>query len=108
MNNSDFDPDKQRIDPATVDGWLKNARHGKPARAGRVRPGRFLRGPIPLAWLHRAAGLPGKALAIGLALWFLHGCRKRWTVRLTRRTLQRFGVGRKPGYLGLQNLEGAG
>jgi hypothetical protein len=107
MSDADFDPDKLRIDSTTVNGWLKNAQNEQPPRAP-IRKGKFLRGPVPLAWLHRAADLPGKALAVGLALWFLRGVQKRRTVRLTRRTLRRLGVGRKPGYLGLKNLEGAG
>ncbi len=108
MNDPDFDSDRLRIDPATVDGWLKNSRRRKPVPTRPARKGKFLRGPVPLAWLRRAAELPGKGLAVGLALWFLRGVRKRWTVRLTRRTLLRFGVGRKPGYLGLKYLEAAG
>jgi hypothetical protein len=107
MSEPGFERDKQGIDRATVDGWMTNARDGKPAPTRPTRKGKFLRGPIPLGWLRRAADLPGKALAVGLALWFLRGCRKCRTVRLTRRTLKRFGVKRKPGYLGLRNLEGA-
>jgi hypothetical protein len=108
MNDPNFDPDKLRIEPETVDGWLKNQQNGQPAPTRPLRKGLFLRGPVPLAWLRRAAELPGKALAVGLALWFLSGMKKRRTLRLTRRTLQRFGVGRKPGYLALKNLEIAG
>jgi hypothetical protein len=107
MSNPEFDPDKLRSDPVTVDGWFTNARNGK-AKPPAARRGKFVRGPIPLDWLRRAAELPGKALAVGVALWFLRGCRKRTTVKLTRRTLDRLGVGRKPGYRGLQALEKAG
>jgi DNA-binding transcriptional ArsR family regulator len=31
--------------------------------------GRFLRGPVPLAWLKQAASLPHRAVALGLVLW---------------------------------------
>jgi hypothetical protein len=48
MSDPDFDPDKLRIDPITVDGWMKNARDGKPAPTRPPRKGKFLRGPIPL------------------------------------------------------------
>jgi hypothetical protein len=108
MSDPAFDREKLRIDPATVDGWLKGARDKPPDRQAKPRKGKFLRGPIPLEWLRRAAALPGKALAVGLALWFLRGLRNRRTVRLTRRTLKRFDIGRKPGYLGLKNLLAAG
>jgi hypothetical protein len=108
MSGSDFDPDRLRIDPATVEVWMGKANTGKPSLVRRTRKGKFLAGPIPLAWLKRAAQLPGKALAVGLALWFLKRCQNQTTVRLTRRTLERFGVARKPGYNGLQALERAG
>ena len=36
---------------------------------------KFLRGPIPLQWIEAASALPGKALAIGIRLWFESGCR---------------------------------
>src|SRR5262249_6109732 len=108
MSDPDFDPDKLRIDPTTVDGWLKHARDDKPAPIPPPRRGKFLRGPVPLPWLRRAAEHSGQALAVGLALWSLRGVLNRRTVRLTRRTLGRLGIGRKPGYLGLKNLEAAG
>lgn len=109
MSDPEFIPDELRIDPATVEGWFQHKRSGGGSANTPPRPkGKFLRGPVPLDWLRRAAGLPGKALAVGLALWFLCGCRKRKTVRLTRRTLDRLGVARKPGYRGLRALERAG
>ena len=74
MSNPEFATDKVRIDPATVEGWVKNARNGGgSARSPARRKGKFLRGPVALDWLRRAAALPGKALAVGLALWFLRG-----------------------------------
>ena len=33
----------------------------------------FLKGPIPLAWLERAARLPGKSLQAAVALWYAAG-----------------------------------
>ena len=33
----------------------------------------FLRGPIPLPWLQRAASLPGKAYTLGSILWWFKG-----------------------------------
>jgi hypothetical protein len=71
--------------------------------------GEFLRGPIPLEWLGLAARLPGKALAVALAIWFESGRKKnRRTVTLTRAILDRFGVNRYAAYRALQDLEGAG
>src|SRR4051812_11889091 len=47
--------------------------------------GQFLRGPIPLAWLEKAAKLPGKApLAVALAIRFESGRRNNArSVKLT-------------------------
>lgn len=75
----------------------------------RHKPGEeFLKGPIPLHWLREAALLPGKALAICLAIWFKAGATKKRTVHLTSKLLDKFGVGRKAGYRGLKKLESAG
>ena len=47
-------------------------------RLPRHQPGEeFLRGPIPLAWLGRAAALRGKTLAVARALWFKAGMNNR-------------------------------
>jgi hypothetical protein len=42
----------------------------------------FLKGPIPLRWLQTAQKLDGQCLAVGIALWYLHGLKKRKTVAL--------------------------
>ena len=55
---------------------------------------KFLKGPIPLNWLCRAAQLPGKSLQVGLAIWFLAGLNKSATVRLGQSVLTEFGVDR--------------
>lgn len=72
--------------------------------------GEFLKGPIPLAWLGRAAKLPGKAsLATALAIMFEAGRRRRSDeIILTTAIVQRFGVNRKAKYRGLKQLEQAG
>jgi len=73
------------------------------------RAGAFLKGPIPLKWLARASALPGKSLAVGLAIWYCAGLRQRQDdLTLCRSTLDRFGVSRQAGYRGLRLLEQAG
>jgi hypothetical protein len=75
----------------------------------RHQPGqKFLKGPIPLPWLTAAANLPGKALGVGLAIWYLAGMRRSHIVRMMRSALTAFNVGRKAGYSGLAALEEAG
>lgn len=59
---------------------------------------------VDLDWLGRAAQLPGKALAIGCAIWFVVSLHKSPTIRLSPSTLRRFGVSRDAGYDGLRRL----
>ena len=47
-----------------------------------VRPAGFIKGPLPLDWMQRAARLPGKTLQVALALWYLAGLQKSLTVKL--------------------------
>jgi hypothetical protein len=72
------------------------------------RAGWFVKGPLPGDWFGLAARLPGKALHVGLALWFLSGRNKQATVKLTSESLRRFGLNRFAGRRGLSALEGAG
>ena len=65
----------------------------------------FLKGPIPLWWLTRAAALPGKALALGVALWWLHGMSRGGSVKLTSRALEAMSVSRDAASDGLRRLE---
>lgn len=68
----------------------------------------FLRGPIPLPWLARAAALRGKALAVGIAIWFKHGATKGKPVKASASLLDKLKVNRKSGYRALESLESAG
>jgi hypothetical protein len=71
--------------------------------------GEFLKGPIPLAWLSKAARLRAKsALAVALAIWFESGRRRSPEVKLTTKILERFGVNRKAKYRALTALEREG
>jgi hypothetical protein len=78
---------------------------GKPQR---FRKGeKFLRGPIPWAWLSVAARLPGKALAVALVIWHLAGFKNTTTIELSRVPLKSLGVSRQAAYRGLKKLENA-
>ena len=68
----------------------------------------FLKGPIPFNWLRKAARLPGKALAVSIAIWFKAGCNRTAIVKSSNTLLGKLGVNRKAGYGGLQRLEKAG
>ena len=76
----------------------------QPRKAG----GKFLKGPIPLNWLSAAGLLPGKALHVGVALWFLSGVYRTNTVKLSNGVLVLFGVDRHAKYRALNFLENAG
>ncbi len=72
------------------------------------RDRRFLKGPIPWAWLTEAAKLPGHVLHIALALWFRAGVTRSETVVLTTMLLKELGVDRHAKYRALRQLEQAG
>lgn len=78
------------------------------SHAARAPTKKFIKGPIPLDWISRANALPGKAGAVGLALWFLAGVRKSQTVKLTGEVEKIARCGRKAVYAGLAALEGNG
>ena len=70
--------------------------------------GAFVKGPLPLEWISAASALPGKALHVALALWYLSGLRRSKTVVLTQKKLNLFGVSRQAGYRALMALEKRG
>lgn len=69
---------------------------------------KFIKGPIPLAWMRTAHGLGGKAGAVGLALWFLAGVQKSRTVHMTGEVAEIAACNRKTVYNALALLEQAG
>jgi hypothetical protein len=80
-----------------------------PRRPPRHRPGeKFLKGPIPWRWVEAAAVLPGKALAVGLAVWREAGCAKARTVTVTLARLSRPGWSADTTRRAVQALERAG
>ena len=68
----------------------------------------FIRGPIPIPWVERVAKLPGKALALAVGLWWLHGMAKGGEVTVTRKMLGRLNISRDAAADGLLRLEKAG
>ena len=98
------------MDPARLTNKrIEEVLASAPKRPPRHRPGQeFLRGPIPLSWLRTAAVLPGKALAVGLGLWFKVGATNQGEVKMSTRLLNKLGLSRYAGYRGLAALEKAG
>ena len=83
---------------------------GLAARAGRRGrvSGFFLKGPVPLAWLASAAALRGRALAVGVLVWFMVGIKRATVVAIPGSWLAEFGVNRFAFYRGLAALERRG
>lgn len=90
--------------PLSKLGQIKKSQKPPRHKAGE----QFLKGPIPLRWLCSAARQPGKALHVGIALWFLAGMKRNRTVTLTNVLLGRFGVDRSAKSRGLRSLEVVG
>jgi hypothetical protein len=100
-----FDPDALRVPDANL-AALQN-RPSK--RLPRHRQGeRFLKGPIPWAWLEQALRLPGKALHVALLLWREAGCRRSRVVPLCLAGKLPEGLNEQSARRGLRRLEGAG
>ena len=98
------------VPPATTQlVWDVNARVLTPPRPGAAPASpRFIKGPLPLSWLRRAAALPGKALHIALGLLYMSGLCRSATVTFKRKTAAEFGVSPDATYDALTNLEAAG
>jgi DNA-binding transcriptional ArsR family regulator len=103
-NISKWDPSRLQLDVITRAKSATSVRH-------RRRPpikDRYVRGPIPVAWLGRAGQLGGAALLVGLALWYLYGLRKTDTFIVSNLTMESWGVRRDAKSRGLQKLAAAG
>jgi hypothetical protein len=71
--------------------------------------GEFLRNRIPIDWLAQASDLSGKALAVGLAAWFLSGLKRSLVeLKLTGAVVGRFAVNEDAKRRAVAALEGAG
>jgi hypothetical protein len=68
----------------------------------------FLRGPIPLPWLLRAAELPGKAYTLSTVLWWFRGMNPTKPIKVTTKSLRNFSISEDAYRDGLKRLEKAG
>lgn len=80
------------------------SRHASP----KLSMARFIKGPIPLEWVERAARLPGRSLHVALALWYLAGLKRSMTVSVSNRALESFGIDRFAKRRALDWMEKAG
>ena len=65
----------------------------------------FVRGPISLGWLAAAGRLGGKALHVGIYVWYLAGLNDSMEVKLSTSRLKEFGVSRQAVHRALVALE---
>ena len=78
-------------------------------RSARARQaGRFLKGPIPLDDIAVASRLPGRALAVLLAIHHRQALTRNPSVTLPKRLLAEFGVDKDAKARALHQLEAAG
>jgi len=61
-----------------------------------------------MAWLNEAAKLPGKALNLGIAIWWLAGMSKTTAFKLTGRALDQVDISRDAASSALNRLEAQG
>ena len=73
-----------------------------------IPDGLFLRGPIPLYWLQKAANLPGRALHVGILAWLQAYLGGRMTIYIQTKFRDRFGVSRHAEARALRVLKEAG
>lgn len=73
------------------------------------RSWRFIKGPIPMAWMSKAAKRPGKSGLVGLVLWYWAGIRRKKKFKFSVSRLEGdWGVTKYSGLRALNCLEAAG
>jgi hypothetical protein len=70
--------------------------------------GRFIRGPIPLAWMQKASTLPKCGLVVAVAVAYCRGLEKKNEFRLRPARLRDFCIGRSTAARGIEALEKSG
>jgi hypothetical protein len=76
-------------------------------RKGRQMDERFLKGPIPIRNIARAATLPGQSLSLYVAIIHQTDLTRRDAVTLPKGLLEQFGISRDAKSRGIKALEGA-
>ncbi len=95
-----FDPKRFELPPGAV-GKAKPSKRLPRHKRGE----QFLWGP--LAWFAAAGKLPGRALHVGLMLWWLAGIKKNRTIKWEPTAAEPWGLNRWAVHRGLTALERA-
>ena len=101
-----FDPKKFQFNNALIGDNHTHLYQERKVEGTKRR--QFLKGPISLPWLMRASRLPGRAIVVGIVIWFRVGLCKSKTITLTTTILSNFGVDRHAKRRSLEALEMAG
>jgi hypothetical protein len=104
INMDTIDPNKLML-PTISTGETKASNLPERKVEPQKQRQKFLKGPVPLPWLMTASKLPGKALAVGIALRFRQGLTGAPTIALPSTLLSRFGVDRHAKRRALDALE---
>ena len=100
-----WDPSSLRLAPADAADARLAPRRGRRAPSTR---GRFVAGPIDVAWLSRARKLGVTALWVGLGLWHLRGLRRTDTFVVSNLMMRGWEVSPDAKSRALRALEKAG
>jgi DNA-binding transcriptional ArsR family regulator len=103
---SRWDPSGFRLDHDVVNGMATVSR--RKFRMVRKTGELFLRGPIPMHWLHAAAKLGVSALWVACVLWHLAGLKRSSTFLVSNLHLHRWGIERRTKSRALKALSHAG
>lgn len=102
MTDSAVNLEDYRVDSTTL------PRKATPRVATLVKGARYLGRNVPMDWLECAAGLPGAAFKVAVALAHQAAIEKANTVKPPTALLRRFGVRRGPEDRALRRLEALG
>ena len=100
-----WDPSCLRLKQNAVARLQVGTRRGR--RPNPVR-GKFIAGPVDVAWICEASRLGVKALLVGLALWHIRGLRKTDTFIVSNLMVQDWGIEPDAKSRALRALEKAG
>jgi hypothetical protein len=65
-------------------------------------------GPIPIAWIGRAACLPGRVLHVALALWHISTLSRNRSIKMQRKIRMALGISQRVYSQGLSKLQEIG
>jgi hypothetical protein len=100
-----WDPHQLRLNEGAIGRSPSNP---PPGRRTSSIEGKFIAGPIDVAWVIQAAQLGVKALLLGMVLWHLKGLRKCHTFKVSNLMVREWGITSDAKSRGLRKLERIG